>query len=301
MNDELIDLFEKQAAYEGVDLDGLSDEELAYVFNNFVENISDDDDEDVFDDGYEEEEAYEKLAEAEILGRHMARAYMDELEKEAKMNTSKPRKTAQGGRMLAIRDMMRAGMTRDEAVAAIEAGIKAGKKSAKKADKARLKARGKRIAQEQKKQQRLESMGTKGSADLNKAAPTVTRADRRREAVAKDIKGKYKSTASYIGKKRTALGELLGGTTRKAARLRGNIGLAGLGTAGAAGAYGLSQMGKEASYEAFELEALDRAMDFIEFGKEASYDDTSVDIRAVELLEEEGYDVSPLFDDSYDY
>ena len=90
MNDELIDLFEKQAAYEGVDLESLNDEELAYVYNNFITNLAEQEGDEAYygEDVDAEQEAYEKLAEAEILGRHMARAYMDELEKEAEAKKS---------------------------------------------------------------------------------------------------------------------------------------------------------------------------------------------------------------------
>lgn len=138
MNDEIIDLFEKTAAAEGIDLEEMADDELAELYNHYVENVlptqleevekeAEADtkdlaldlfqktaaaggidlgqyDEDELVDMYnhyvenvlplqmgdktaaaEVEEAQEKLAEAEILGRHMARAYMDELEKDASM------------------------------------------------------------------------------------------------------------------------------------------------------------------------------------------------------------------------
>jgi len=83
MNDEIVDLFEKTAAHEGIDLDDMADDELAELYNHYVENVLP-----VQVGEYEKEasvdEATEKLAEAEILGRHMARAYMDEFEKEAR-------------------------------------------------------------------------------------------------------------------------------------------------------------------------------------------------------------------------
>lgn len=85
MNDEIVDLFEKTAAAEGIDLEDMSDLELAELYNHYVEEVLP-----LQIEEYEKEasydeidEAQEKLAEAEILGRHMARAYMDELEKEA--------------------------------------------------------------------------------------------------------------------------------------------------------------------------------------------------------------------------
>jgi hypothetical protein len=85
MNDEIVELFEKTAAAEGIDLDDMSDEDLAALYEHYVENVlpvqlGDDYD---YDDAEKVADAQEKLAEAEILGRHMARAYLAELEKEA--------------------------------------------------------------------------------------------------------------------------------------------------------------------------------------------------------------------------
>jgi hypothetical protein len=86
MNDEIVDLFEKTASAEGINLDEMADHELAELYNHYVENVLP-----VQVDEYEKgasydevDEATEKLAEAEILGRHMARSYMDEFEKEAR-------------------------------------------------------------------------------------------------------------------------------------------------------------------------------------------------------------------------
>jgi len=74
--DATIDLFEKVAAHEGLDLSALNDNELGQVYGHFVEEILPG-----MEEEYEVEEAQAKLAEAEILGRHMARAYVDETEK----------------------------------------------------------------------------------------------------------------------------------------------------------------------------------------------------------------------------
>ena len=130
MNDEIVDLFEKTAAAEGIDLDEMADDELAQLYNHYVENVLPEqmgekqasDEEIVFDmfqktaaaEGLDLNEfnqyelqnlyghyvenvlplqlgdedatdkvasAHEKLAEAEILGRHMARSYADEMDK----------------------------------------------------------------------------------------------------------------------------------------------------------------------------------------------------------------------------
>lgn len=85
MNDEIVDLFEKTAAAEGIDLDEMADHELAELYNHYVENVLPEqvDEYEKEASAYEVDDATEKLAEAEILGRHMARAYMDEMDKEA--------------------------------------------------------------------------------------------------------------------------------------------------------------------------------------------------------------------------
>lgn len=79
MNEEIVELFEKQAEAEGIDLETLDDVELANMYNHYVENVLPEQIE--AEQSYEVEEAHAKLAEAEILGRHMARAYADESEK----------------------------------------------------------------------------------------------------------------------------------------------------------------------------------------------------------------------------
>jgi hypothetical protein len=135
MNDEIIDLFEKTAAAEGIDLEEMADDELAELYEHYVDNVLPEQiaaEEDGIKEASEEEivldmfqktaaaegldlnefnqyelaelyehyvdnvlplqmgdktaaadvaEAQEKLAEAEILGRHMARSYADEIDK----------------------------------------------------------------------------------------------------------------------------------------------------------------------------------------------------------------------------
>ena len=96
MNDEIVDLFEKTAAAEGIDLDEMEDHELAELYNHYVENVLPEqvDEYEKEASAYEIDDATEKLAEAEILGRHMARAYMDEMDKEAQ-----PKQIEHKGRM----------------------------------------------------------------------------------------------------------------------------------------------------------------------------------------------------------
>ena len=80
---DYIDLFEKQAADEGIDLDMLDDYELAELYNHFISEVSDD-----YDD-YDDE--YEKLAEAELLGEVMADAYLNKIAAEAAAAEAAPK------------------------------------------------------------------------------------------------------------------------------------------------------------------------------------------------------------------
>ena len=78
----VLDMFQKTAAAEGIDLEEMGEEELEQLYNHYVENVLPDQ----LNEGGEDDEekvasAHEKLAEAEILGRHMARAYVDEMNK----------------------------------------------------------------------------------------------------------------------------------------------------------------------------------------------------------------------------
>lgn len=90
-DDDVFFLFEKQAAYEGLteeDLQSFDNEKLASAFQHFAEDIlpqmAANDWEPVDFGGSDkvaEAEATAKLAEADILGRHMAHAFHDELDK----------------------------------------------------------------------------------------------------------------------------------------------------------------------------------------------------------------------------
>ena len=302
MNDQIIDLFEKQAAYEGIDLDALSDEELAYVYNNFVNNLEND-----YDD---EDEAYEKLAEAEILGRHMARAYMDELEDLegwGKLATAPLGADGKMSRMQAIKAMMTSeGISAAEARRKYDAMADTSPKTRTAKDlKRRKKAfeksdAGQALKSRQKAQARknaLLKMDAEAKANANRAKNSPDFGAKSRSEAADYLKAKGRQVAGYLGTKRNQLGGIIGGagTTRSKARMLGNLGIAGIGTLGAGAAYGASQMGKEASYEIFENEAWERAVEMLEFGKEAGLYEDAIDIRALEILEEEGYDISPLF------
>lgn len=76
---DYIDLFEKQASDEGIDLDMLDDHELAELYNHFIDEVAYADDEGYYDDEEYFDEDYEKLAEAELLGEVMADAYLNKL------------------------------------------------------------------------------------------------------------------------------------------------------------------------------------------------------------------------------
>jgi hypothetical protein len=88
-NAEIVEMFQKTASAEGIDLSDFDEEELQGLFNNYVENVlplqlGDEDATNKVAD------AQEKLAEAEILGRHMARAYTDEMSKIAESSADMP-------------------------------------------------------------------------------------------------------------------------------------------------------------------------------------------------------------------
>ena len=82
-DDDKFGLFEQQAAYEGLDLEQLDDTKLASAYGTFIEDylpLVVVNDGNPIDMGKvaEQEEAAAKLAEADILGRQMARSFHDE-------------------------------------------------------------------------------------------------------------------------------------------------------------------------------------------------------------------------------
>ena len=85
-DDQIIDLFEKQAAFEGFDVDHATDEQIKLAYGYFVENMLPV----MVENGGQPvdvtklaqvEEAQAKLAEAEMLGRTMAQSFHAELNK----------------------------------------------------------------------------------------------------------------------------------------------------------------------------------------------------------------------------
>jgi hypothetical protein len=86
----VVEMFQKTAAAEGIDLEEMEEGDVQELFQHYVANVlpeqlgvEDAGDADNGDDEEKVASAHEKLAEAEILGRHMARAYIDELDKVA--------------------------------------------------------------------------------------------------------------------------------------------------------------------------------------------------------------------------
>lgn len=271
MNEEIFDLFEKQAAYEGVDLEALSDDELAYVFNNFVGNLEseleDDVDYDEDDYGYdEEEEAYEKLAEAEILGRHMARAYMDELEKEAESAETRNARKTMKEQEAQHRKMQQAEMEKRK-------GQKRLTDQGGKSFGAKLKelATGHDAAEQRAlKRHKAEMEGRGTSFEVTSKAGLE--------------KGK-KAKAAQKAKDADRLKSL-----RRMERAKG-YGKRGLVAAAVGGAgYGAKKMmEKEAANEAIYGLAYERAEDFVKEGSVADYDGSFIDQIAIDILADHGY------------
>jgi hypothetical protein len=88
-----MDMFQKTAAAEGLDLNEFNQYELQDMYGHYVENVLPLQlgDEDATD---KVASAHEKLAEAEILGRHMARSYADEMDKLAEEEAETMRQRA---------------------------------------------------------------------------------------------------------------------------------------------------------------------------------------------------------------
>lgn len=302
MNDEIVDLFEKTAAAEGIDLDMMADDELAELYNHYVDNVLP-----LQIEEYEKEasyeqvdDAHEKLAEAEILGRHMARAYMDEMWKEAAVAQAP-------GRFEAMKQLKAQGLSTAEAKAKVDSMMNAGK-SPELSRKAQVKATQKRLKRRKKNPRGTQAPKKSGMAFLADAEKKVGKKVRRREAegmgakrvqetreaARKYVTGKYRGARSAVGKRQIQLGRLLGGTTRDAARLRGGLGMAGGAlAAGAAGYGGYRALTKQSSFDDFDI--LVDEFENILLDKVADYDyddddDDSLESLALETALENLYD-----------
>ena len=91
-DDDVIELFAKQADAEGIDLDAFTSEKVASMYGDFTERVLPDMAANNFEPVFYEvddssvkvadvEEAQAKLAEADILGRRMAQSFYDESQK----------------------------------------------------------------------------------------------------------------------------------------------------------------------------------------------------------------------------
>jgi hypothetical protein len=297
MNPDIIDLFEKTAAAEGIDLGEMDDAELAELYNHYVENVLPEQiggEKEASDD-----EAYEKLAEAEILGRHMARAYMDELDKEAAVSEIE-------GRFRAIKDLKARGMSTAEAKAQVDGFLNSGA-TAPKSRELEIRAAKKRIRQKAKNPRGTQAPArqSNGIAALGKTERQLAqtnagpkRVKETRDAAKAYLSGKYNAGRAAVGKRQIQLGRVLGGTTRSSARLRGGLAMGGAGLAAAGGlAAGVGAMRKESSYgdlgymvEAFEDILLDKVAGYDD---EDSVEDVALEI-ALENLYDAGYDLSEI-------
>lgn len=299
MDNEIVDLFEKTAAAEGIDLDAMDNDELAELYNHYVENVLPEQLGETEKDA-SEEEAYEKLAEAEILGRHMARAYMDEMDKEAAVS-SHP------GRFEAMRQLKAQGMSTAEARANVDAMMSAGA-TPETSRKAAVKAAKQRAKNRAKNPRGTQAPTRSGMASLAAAENQISKRNRvpvgvqrvaQTRAQAKEyLTGKYRSGLSAVGRRQIQLGRVLGGATRSSAKLRGGLAMGGAGLAAAGGLVGAgSLMRKNAS--AADFEALTSAFEDALLEKVAFDDDedTLEDIaleQALENLYDAGFDLSQI-------
>ena len=245
MNDEIVDLFEKTAASEGIDLDDMADHELAELYNHYVENVLPEQVEE-YEKGASGDEEYEKLAEAEILGRHMARAYMDEMDGDFDKIARAKWKTQMG---LSGGKGVGSGKGRE--------GRAAGMKKKQQAEAAKY------IEQKAIRGRRgIRGLGGKSRAELNAAVKNLTAGDKLRMAGQR-----YGDRATQLVKNnpRTAAGLALGG----AAAL------------GAGGAYGVSRMRDKAA--SVESDATLLAAEMLKNESGYDYDDL-VEDRALEIL-----------------
>lgn len=281
MNDEIVDLFEKTAAAEGIDLDEMADHELAELYNHYVENVLPEQ-----IDEYEKaasyemvDDAHEKLAEAEILGRHMARAYVDEMDKmgAAPAGTQNPERSQMGESEDFINKMKR------RAAGKKGAAVRADKKKAAEpkerkllTDRGSLRAYGDRLkelatghqAAERRTAERVKALGRRDVTAVGGAT------DKAKKRGAKIFRGRQDQIAKI----------------RRMERLKGYAPrVAGVAAAGGL-AYGAKKMmDKESSAEEIYELAYERADDFAKLGSIEDYDGSFVDDLALDILDEHGF------------
>lgn len=244
----------KLAAEEGVDLDSLSDAEVAGLLEEIEKGASSD-----FED-----EAQEKLAEADFLGRAMAHAYVDELAEIEKDAATRAEMIfgGKGGRA--------GGEISEQAAKTFEQGVKA--------------QRGRKAAFERATKGKM-GAGHKGARGILGRIGKFHATGARQMASAFAKGGPAKAG---LGKQLLERGKRFGIGASKFAPAAAVAGL---------GAYGLHKAlkGKEKkSYnEAIEDAAAERAYEML---ADAGYDiekvaGNDVEIRALQMLEDAGYPV----------
>jgi hypothetical protein len=266
-SEEVMDLFQKTAEAEGIDLEELSVRELSDLYDHYVENVlplqlGDEDAEEKVAD------AQEKLAEAEILGRHMARAYVSEMGKlaAAPVDPAVERAAAQSAGAAAGRQRILDDLSPERA------------KMKRLEDKGRLPSTLARLKELATGHMAAEARTQEKASRLVRPSEriTVTSADGMDKA-----KKKFEA-ASEAHQKR--IGRIRMFERAKGYGKRGAI----LGAVGGV-AYGANRMRKQASAEEIEEIAFDRANEFLASGSVSDYDGSFVDDLAMDILRDNGY------------
>jgi len=292
MNDEIVDLFEKTAAHEGIDLDDMADDELAELYNHYVENVLPGQIGD-FEKESSVDEATEKLAEAEILGRHMARAYMDEMDemdKEAKQTETGSERADKMRRKAEQRAAAQDRRTRK--------GL--GYTDRKQIEQNNLRHMGSRL----KELATGHQAASERAAARIKAGPGVT--EKERKQLHREQKRIRQTTPSRRSGLQLNLNSTRVGLSRNAqttaARLKehrnilraerlkgyGKRGLA-VGAAGGLAIGAKKLMDKKSSADDIYEVAYERAEEFAKVGSVEDYDGSFIDDIACDILDEHGY------------
>jgi len=278
-------LFEQAAAAEGIDLDTLNDSQINELYGVWANG---DAGEAKTASAGEIEEAHAKLAEAEILGRHMARMYMDELGKEA----------------ASMADL------RTPFAHEAKKGVEAAAGAVRHAGQPSLGAVTRKMDKMVTRKAITERGGAGGLFERVKGKLTMAK-DKAHEALTGHEAAKARAN-EYV--RHNVHGTAPGGENKardareKSERLKGYAKRVGIGGAAASvpvvGKVVHDKMMKESSAEEFDAMALQLAEEILASAngseKEAAAEDPSFDdalaARALEILEANGYDVSPLLD-----
>lgn len=265
MNDAVIDLFEKTAAAEGIDLDEMSDEDLAALYEHYVENVLP---EQLGDDDVKVADAQEKLAEAEILGRHMARAYLSEIQKmAAEANYAGPGQTFYGKGSAEADEAARRAAERAGGASYSRKGAGGGQGA-------------ERTAPSPNRGRMIEDKGRLNAAK-NRLIELVTGRQEIQDAVGNRLFNKENVTPDLI-KKITRI---------ESAKAYGKR-LGAVGAAGGLAYAGKRMMDKKSSANDIYDFASQRADQFEAAGSVASHDGSFVDDLACDILVSRGYSLS---------